>query len=112
MTGPGQYTGQYIGRSEARATRAQGIRGQSSRRNRFSKSIITILLVLLVMFIAYVLDIFARTGQEPVALIAMVGGFAAGEFGLMAWLRRSEIEAEKQIRMKEVEFNGSSYEQH
>lgn len=59
---------------------------------RFSKAIIVVMVIFTVLFTIRVLDIFERTGMEPVTLIVSVFGVVAAEFKLLSLIKKWESE--------------------
>lgn len=59
----------------------------------FSKVAVVFLFFLLIVFTAIVLNIFAKTGQEPTELVRCVYGTLFGELGLLAWIKKTKVQS-------------------
>lgn len=62
------------------------------RKDDFSKSLVIFSFFLLVVFTAVVLYIFWQTGNEPSTLITAFFAAVLGEFGFLAWIKKTKVQ--------------------
>jgi len=64
-------------------------------KKQFSKVIVLLIIILNVWFTVAVLGVFAKTGVEPVALVAAFFSFTTGELWLMASIKKTKVVKQK-----------------
>jgi hypothetical protein len=64
---------------------------KNNRGSAFSKVLVIMLLLFVLAFILVNLYIFWQRGVEPTTLILSTFGLVAGEFGLLAWIKKTKI---------------------
>jgi hypothetical protein len=64
---------------------------QMSKKNKFSKFIVTAVVLLNVIFTAAVLYVFLKVGSEPTALIGAWFAFTTGELWMLSSIKKTKV---------------------
>ena len=62
-----------------------------SKKNKFSKFIVTAVVLLNVIFTAAVLYVFLKVGSEPTALIGAWFAFTTGELWMLSSIKKTKV---------------------